>query len=69
VGSPKEIEIKSRVDDMRKLTRRLRISGFRLVTRRTHERNTIYDLPGLPLRNRGEVAAVAKIWHAMDPYP
>lgn len=57
---PKEVEIKFRLDDVRKLTRRLRISGFRLVTRRTHEMNTIYDLPGLPLRKRGELLRLRK---------
>ena len=34
---------------------KLRAAGFRVVTKRTHEMNTLYDLPGQPLRQRGEV--------------
>jgi adenylate cyclase, class 2 len=56
----KEIEIKFWVSDIRGLTRRLRAAGFRLVTRRTHEMNTLYDLPGLPLRKRGELLRLRK---------
>jgi adenylate cyclase class 2 len=51
----KEIEIKFRVDDLRALARRLRASGFRMTTRRTHEMNTLYDLPGEVLRKRKEL--------------
>ncbi|MGA7379734.1 MAG: class IV adenylate cyclase [Terriglobales bacterium] len=58
--SHKEIEIKFRVEDLRALNRRLRRSGFRLVTPRTHEMNTLYDLPGQPLRKRGELLRVRK---------
>jgi adenylate cyclase, class 2 len=50
-----EIEIKFPVDDVRALNRRLRKSGFRLLTPRTHEINTLYDLPGQLLRKRGEL--------------
>ena len=32
------------------MTRRLKAAGFRLITPRTHEMNTLYDLPGTPLR-------------------
>src|ERR1700749_917018 len=60
MSSPKEIEIKFRVEDVRALTRRLRLSGFRLLTRRTHEINTLYDLPGQPLRKRGELLRLRK---------
>ncbi len=56
----KEIEIKFRVDDVRSLARRLRGAGFRQVTRRTHESNTLYDLPGLRLRKRGELLRLRK---------
>ena len=52
---PQEIEIKFRVNDVRELSRRLRAAKFRQVTRRTHESNTLYDLPGQPLRKRGEL--------------
>ena len=55
-----EIEIKFRVYDIGALTRRLRASGFRLATKRTHEMNTLYDLPGLPLRKRGELLRLRK---------
>jgi adenylate cyclase class 2 len=43
------------VADLRALTRKLREKGFRLVTRRTHEINTLYDLPGGVLRGRKEL--------------
>jgi adenylate cyclase, class 2 len=51
----KEIEIKFRVEDLRALNRRLRQAGFRVITPRTHEMNTLYDLPGQRLRKRGEL--------------
>jgi adenylate cyclase class 2 len=60
MASNREIEIKFRVDDIRALTRRLRISGFRLLTQRTHEMNTLYDLPGQPLRKRGDLLRLRK---------
>lgn len=53
--SSKEIEIKFRVENLGQLNRRLRQAGFRLATKRTHEMNTLYDLPGQPLRKRGEL--------------
>jgi adenylate cyclase class 2 len=55
MATSNEIEIKFRVDDVRALNRWLRQSGFRLLTPRTHEINTLYDLPGQPLRKRGEL--------------
>ena len=55
MASNKEIEIKFQADDLRELTRRLRAAGFRQITPRTHEMNTLYDLPGQPLRRRGEL--------------
>jgi adenylate cyclase class 2 len=51
----KEIEIKFRVESLRALNQRLRELGFRLLTPRTHEMNTIYDLPQHRLRKRGEL--------------
>jgi len=60
MASHKEIEIKFRVDNVRALNRRLRDSGFRMVTRRTHEINTLYDLPGQPLRKRGDLLRLRK---------
>lgn len=53
--SNQEIEIKFRVEDLRALSRNLRQAGFRIVTPRTHEVNTLYDLPGQPLRKRGDL--------------
>jgi len=55
MASTKEIEIKFRIADLRELRRRLRKEGFRLLTPRSHEINTLYDLPGNPLRRRGEL--------------
>ena len=51
----KEIEVKFRVENPRTLARKLRDAGFRLKTPRTHEMNTLYDLPGEVLRNRKEL--------------
>ncbi len=56
----REIEIKFQVGDLRGLAKALRAAGFRLVTRRTHEMNTLYDLPGGTLRAREELLRVRK---------
>ena len=56
----REIEIKFRVADLRALAHKLRGAGFRLVTRRTHEMNTLYDLPGEVLRKRKELLRLRK---------
>lgn len=50
-----EIEIKFRVANRRSIQRKLRAAGFRLKTSRTHEMNTLYDLPGEILRKRKEL--------------
>ncbi len=55
-----EVEIKFRVDNLRALRRRLRAAGFRQITPRTHEQNTLYDLPGRALQKRGEVLRLRK---------
>jgi adenylate cyclase class 2 len=60
MASTKEIEIKFRVADVRALVRKLRAAGFRLVTPRTHELNTLYDLPGEILRARKELLRIRK---------
>jgi adenylate cyclase class 2 len=52
---PQEIEIKFRVSNLRTLSRKLHEAGFRLETPRTHEMNTLYDLPGQVLRKRREL--------------
>lgn len=54
-GAGSEVEIKFLVADLGGLEAKLRQAGFRLQTPRTHERNTLYDLPDHPLRDRGEV--------------
>jgi len=60
MASHNEIEIKFRVDKLRSFNQRLRKSGFRLITPRTHEMNTLYDLPGQLLRKRGELLRLRK---------
>jgi adenylate cyclase, class 2 len=55
-----EIEIKFCIKDLRALARQLRAAGFHLVTRRTHEMNTLYDLPGEVLRARRELLRLRK---------
>jgi len=50
-----EIEIKFQVKSLQELRRKLREAEFRLVTRRTHEMNTLYDLPGQVLRKRKQL--------------
>lgn len=57
---PREIEVKFRVSDMQALARTLRGAGFRLVTPRTHEMNTLYDLPGEILRSRRQLLRLRK---------
>jgi adenylate cyclase class 2 len=58
--SNQETEIKFRVSEVRALIRRLRAAGFRQVTRRTLEQNTLYDQPGSPVRKRGELLRLRK---------
>ncbi|HEY7097453.1 MAG TPA: class IV adenylate cyclase [Terriglobales bacterium] len=60
MASKNEVEIKFEVHDKRALVRSLRASGFRQVTKRTHEFNTLYDLPGAVLRKRGELLRLRK---------
>jgi len=52
---PQEIEVKFRVANLRALEGKLKAAKFQLVTPRTHEMNTLYDLPGQVLRNRKEL--------------
>ena len=62
---PKEVEIKFRIEDLKAVTRSLKRAGFREVTPRTHEMNTLYDLPGQKLRKRGDLLRLRKygdIW-------
>jgi adenylate cyclase, class 2 len=52
MASDREVEIKFRISDLQALTDRLQEAGFRQVTPRTHELNTLYDQRG-KLRRRG----------------
>jgi adenylate cyclase class 2 len=65
MSSSHEVEIKFRIADIDNLTGRLRQLGFQQITPRTHEMNTLFDLPGHPLRNCGDVLRLRKygeIW-------
>ena len=57
---PQEVEIKFRAEDLRGLGRKLRAVGFRRVTPRTHEMNTLYDLPAGELRARKQLLRLRK---------
>jgi adenylate cyclase, class 2 len=59
-GSSNETEIKFKVEDVNALAARLRALGFRQVTPRRHEMNTLFDLPGQPLRKRGDLLRLRK---------
>lgn len=56
----REIEIKFKIVDIEDLARQLEIAGFRQVTERAHEMNTLYDLAGNPLRRRGALLRIRK---------
>jgi adenylate cyclase, class 2 len=60
MATKKEVEIKFRAHDLKSLQRKLRSAGFRQITKRKHEMNTLYDLPGNPLRARGELLRLRK---------
>jgi adenylate cyclase, class 2 len=60
MSSSHEVEIKFRIADIDRLAARLRQLGFQQVTPRTHEMNTLFDLPGNPLRDRGDVLRLRK---------
>ena len=55
MASKNEVEIKFAIADLGMVEKALRKLGFRQITPRTHEMNVLYDLPGLPLRGRGEI--------------
>jgi adenylate cyclase class 2 len=52
---PSEVEVKFVLKDAAAVERRLKRAGFHRQTPRTHETNTLYDLPSGELRSRGEV--------------
>ena len=60
MADPREVEVKFQVEDVEALEKRLREIGFREQTPPTYELNTLYDLPGNPLRMRGEILRLRK---------
>jgi len=56
----KEVEVKFRIADPKQIRRALKNSGFKQVTRSTHEMNALYDLPGQKLRKKGELLRLRK---------
>jgi len=62
---PDEVEIKFRIADLDSLTTRLQELGLKQITPRTHEMNTLFDLPGRSLRAKGDLLRLRKygdIW-------
>jgi len=62
---PAEVEIKFRIKDLASLIAALHQLGLKEITRRTHEMNFLFDLPGRPLRARGEILRLreyGEIW-------
>lgn len=57
---PAEIEIKFKIDNIEALTTKLSQLNFEQITPRTHEMNILFDLPGKPLRARGELLRLRK---------
>ena len=53
-----EIELKFRIESLPEFEQRLPGLGFRLVTPRSFEANTLYDTPERTLKNRGEILRV-----------
>lgn len=58
MAAKREVEIKFKIDDGQCPAERLEVSGFQQVTPRTHEMNTLYDLPGGRLRRRDALLRV-----------
>lgn len=55
-----EIEVKFRVDDIEALRRRLEEMGFRVVTPRTFESNTLFDTPARTLRAQQSILRIRR---------
>ncbi|MGC2161799.1 MAG: class IV adenylate cyclase, partial [Silvibacterium sp.] len=55
-----EIEVKFRIQNLQELEARLRSLGFRAITPRTFERNTLYDTPDRKLRARQSILRIRK---------
>ena len=60
MSANQEVEIKFKIADVKALAAGLGAAGFRLVTERTHEMNTLYDRSGEPLRRRGALLRLRK---------
>jgi adenylate cyclase class 2 len=60
MASEIETEIKFRIENLPGLKSRLETAGFRLLTPRTHEINTLYDLARRPLRAKGALLRIRK---------
>jgi len=60
MATDREVEIKFRIEDIEALTASLQRAGFRLITARTHEMNTLYDQVGGKLRRRGALLRLRK---------
>ena len=60
MSSSNETEIKFRIADLSALSAKLRQLGFVEITPRTHEMNVLFDLPGRPLRARGDILRIRK---------
>ncbi|MGB9235941.1 MAG: class IV adenylate cyclase [Terriglobales bacterium] len=56
----REVEIKFRIAELKALATALKRNGFRQVTPRTHESNSLYDMPGQKLRKKGELLRLRK---------
>lgn len=59
-----ETEIKFRISDIAGLQQALHGAGFQEQTPRTHEMNTLYDLPGRKLFQRGELLRIRQYGEA-----
>lgn len=55
-----EVEIKLRIQALDAFTGKLSALGFKLITPRTHEMNTLYDFADARLRSRGEILRIRK---------
>lgn len=55
-----ETEVKFRIENLQQLERRILALGFRAVTPRTFERNTLYDTPDRRLRSRQSILRIRR---------
>lgn len=55
-----ETEVKFRIENLQDIEQRIRGLGFRVVTPRTFERNTLYDTPDRRLRSRRSILRIRR---------